>query len=112
MLNLFVLLAQQQDAPEGGPPIFSFLPMIMILMVLYIFIVVRPGQKEQERRKAIFAALKKNDRVINSGGIIGIVDSIKDKEDEVVLKGGVHILKSSIVRVIGPDEQVKENQES
>lgn len=111
MLNLFVLLAQQ-EAPAEGPPIFSFLPMIMILMVLYIFIVVRPSQKEQERRKTIFAALKKNDRVVNSGGIIGIVDSIKDKEDEVVLKGGVHILKSSIVRVIAPDEPVKESQES
>jgi preprotein translocase subunit YajC len=59
-------------------------------------------------------ALKKNDKVITSGGIIGIVAAIKDKEDEVTLKVDessnvrLRVLKSSIIRIVGPEETAKE----
>lgn len=113
MFQSLILLAEQTPAGnEGGPPLFSYLPMLAMLVVLFILMVVRPAQKEEQKRRALVAALKKNDRIVNAGGIIGIIDSIKEKEDEVVLKGGVHILKSSITRIIAPDEPVKDSKDT
>jgi len=56
---------------------------------------------------AMIQSVKENDKIINSGGIIGVVASIDKKEDEVVLRGGLRITKSSIVRVI-KEESAKE----
>ena len=61
--------------------------------------------------------MKKNDKVITSGGLIGIVAAIKDKEDEVTLKVDessnvrLRVTKSSIVRIIQPEEAGKEQKE-
>jgi preprotein translocase subunit YajC len=53
----------------------------------------------------LFTALKKNDEVVTAGGIIGVVQNIKD--DEVLLKiddnAKMRVLKSSITRIIPKD---------
>ena len=67
-----------------------------------------PAQRQEKERQALIAKLKKNDRIVNSGGIIGTVDSIKEQDNEVILKGGVHILRSSIVKIVTADEANKE----
>lgn len=112
MLYSLILLADQQAAPGEGPPVLvQFMPLILMGFFAYLLF-LKPMQRQEQQRKALVAALKKNDKVVNAGGIIGVIDSIKDKEDEVILKGGLHILKSSIVRVLAPDESVKEGQDS
>lgn len=104
------LIAQAEQAPqqpEAGPPSFVWMfPVIILLGYLLLF---RPAQREQQQRRALITSLKKNDKIVNSGGIIGIVDTIKDKEDEIVLKGGLRITKSSVVRVLSAEETVKES---
>lgn len=111
MLQAWILLAEQTG--EGGPPPFAMFAWFAVLAVLFVMIVLRPAQKEEQKRKTLVASLKKNDKIVNSGGIIGIIDSIKDKEEEVVLKGGVHILKSSIVRVFEQQQEAaKESKET
>jgi preprotein translocase subunit YajC len=84
--------------------LYSFAPLIFIVIIGYILL-LRPAQTQEKRRKALVAALKKNDKIVNSGGIIGIVESIKD--DEVVLRGGLRLTKSSIVQVL-KEETAKE----
>jgi preprotein translocase subunit YajC len=78
----------------------SFAPIIFIVIFGYILL-MRPAQAQEKKRRALVAALKKNDKIVNSGGIIGIVDSVKD--DEVVLRGGLRLTKSSIVQVLKED---------
>ena len=82
----------------------SFAPIIFIVIFGYILL-LRPAQTQEKKRRALVAALKKNDKIVNSGGIIGIVDSVKD--DEVVLRGGLRLTKSSIVQVL-KEETAKE----
>ena len=65
-------------------------------------------KRQEKQRQALVSTLKKNDKIINSGGIIGIVESVKEKENEVVLKGGLRVTKASIVQVVteeAPKEQ-------
>src|SRR5258708_39902529 len=108
MLHALILLAEDPAPPQGNP-YGALVPMGLLLLVAY-FLFMRPAQRQEKERRALIEKLKKNDRVINSGGIVGIVDSIKEKEDEVILKGGVHILRSSIVRIANIDEANKEGE--
>jgi preprotein translocase subunit YajC len=101
-----LLLAQQTTGQEATAPLWSYLVMwLPILVVGYLLIIRGPQQQERQRRERV-AKLRKNDRVVNSGGIIGEIADIKDG-DEVVLKGGLRITKSSIVQVISEDSEKK-----
>lgn len=80
-------------------PIMSFLPLILIFAVFY-FLLIRPQQKRQKELEKMVQNLKKGDRVVTAGGLIGTVSSLQN--DYLVLKVGdsegnkVEILKSSI----------------
>jgi len=85
--------------------------------VLFWFFMIRPMKRQEQERKALLSALKKNDKVVTSGGIIGIVASVKEKEDEVMLKVDessnvrLRVTRSSIVRIVGGEEAAKEQKE-
>ncbi len=118
MLSTILLLAQQTpDAPQQGSPLFGLLPPLLIMGVLFWFFMVRPMKRQEQERQALLSALKKNDKVITSGGIIGIVAAIKEKEDEVTLKVDessnvrLRVTKGSIVRIVGGDEAAKDQKE-
>jgi len=87
-------------AVQGGAnPIMSFLPLILIFMIFY-FLLIRPQQKRQRDLQKMVDNLKKGDRIITSGGVIGTVTGIQD--DYVVLKVGdnaqtkIEVLKSAV----------------
>jgi preprotein translocase subunit YajC len=113
---LFGLSLMAEAAPPGPATPSSpfgdftlFVPFLLILVVFY-FLIMMPARRQEKQRQALVAALKKNDKIQNSGGIIGIVESIKDKEDELVLRGGIRITRSSVVRVVPPDDAGKEQK--
>src|SRR4051794_19972295 len=101
------LLWAQDAAPKGaGDPPSPFSPILLMvaLFAMFYFIVIRPQQrKEKDHRKLLENNLKKNDEVVTNAGIIGIVHSIKEGTDEVVLKlednAKMRILRSSIARI-------------
>jgi preprotein translocase subunit YajC len=101
------LLAENPPAPapDGGSP-FGML-IIPMLLLLFVFIVWLPQRRQEKQRVAQLSTLKKNDKIINSGGIIGIVDVVKDNQDEIILRGGVRITKSSVQRIVPPDDTSK-----
>src|SRR5262249_1683406 len=118
MFILSLLLAQGDNAQGGGSPGWTpFVPIILIGVMFYLLLFL-PMQRQKKQLQASLAALKKNDKVVTSGGIIGTVAAIKDKEDEVTLKIDdssnvrLRVLKSSIVRVISSQEPGKEAKES
>ena len=107
LFSLLVLLAE--DPPKGdgppGQPFSMLLPIILIFGAFYFLIILPAQRKERKQREALFTALKKNDEVVTAGGIIGVVQNIKD--DEVLLKiddnAKMRVLKSSITRIIPKD---------
>jgi len=112
---LFAFLLAEGQA-EGPPGWTSWMPLVLIGVMFY-FLLLLPMQRQKKQLQASLAALKKNDKVVTSGGIIGVVWSIKEKEDEVTLKIDessnvrLRVLKSSIARVIGGEEPAKESKE-
>lgn len=69
----------------SGNPIMAFLPLIMIIFVMYFFM-IRPQAKKQKEVKAMLDALEKGDKVLTNGGIIGTVQGLKEAEGTVYLK--------------------------
>jgi preprotein translocase subunit YajC len=103
---LFLLAEDTPPEPTFWQQLLgSPISLLVMMVVLFYFVLLRPGQQQEKLRRAKVAALKKNDKIINSGGIIGIVESIKD--DEIVLRGGLRLTKSSIVQVL-KEEAAKE----
>jgi preprotein translocase subunit YajC len=109
MMSYAFLLLADQAAPSdgGGAGLFSLAPFLLIGLA-FVFLIIMPARRQEKQRQALIVALKKNDRVVNSGGIIGVVESIKENADEVVLRGGIRITRSSIQRIIPPEEGSKE----
>jgi len=104
---LDLLLAQAQQPENGGPPSWATWVPLVLMVVVFWFLIMVPQRRQQKQKMAQIASLKKNDKIINSGGIIGIVDVIKENEDEVILRGGLRITKGSIERVLPQDDAAK-----
>ena len=57
----------------------QFIPLILIFVIFYFFL-IRPQQKKVKDHKAMVEALKRGDKVITSGGILGTVERVIDNE--------------------------------
>ena len=84
----WIFMLAQADAPvapttEGPPGFMKWAPFVLILVVFY-FILFRPRSKEQKHRRQMLSSMKKNDRVMTIGGVVGTVVQVRD--DEVVVK--------------------------
>jgi preprotein translocase subunit YajC len=100
------------EAPAAAPPagdITSLLtgvfPFVAIFALFY-FLMIRPQRREQAKHQALLADLKKNDRVLTSGGIFGVVTNVQREANEVTIKVDeatntkIRVTLSSVVRVL------------
>lgn len=86
-----------RPAPSGAELLWPFL----VMAVVIILMTTLTGRKERKRRQELMASLKKHDKVVTSGGIVGTVVELSD--DEAVLRveeGRVRILRSAIAQVL------------
>ncbi len=63
--------------PAQSSIITQIVPMLLIFAIFY-FLVIRPEKKKQKEHQAMIKALAKNDEVVTSGGIHGVVVNVKD----------------------------------
>jgi preprotein translocase subunit YajC len=95
-------------------------PMVMVGMILFMFyfLILRPQQQTERKRRQMIEALKKNDKVLTTGGIYATVISVDNAQDRVVLrvddeKGTkIAFTKSSVARVIDPSVEKPVEQTS
>ena len=67
-------------------PLVQFAPMLITFVVMFYFIVMRPQNREQRKRAELLSALKKNDKVVTIGGIIGTIVDISGDGSRMTLK--------------------------
>ena len=86
----------------------QFLPLVLIFVVFY-FLLIRPQQKRAKEHKVMLSNLRRGDRVVTGGGIIGTVAKVVgDDEVAVDISEGtrVRVVRSTITSVLARTEPV------
>ena len=86
--------------------LIQFLPLVLIFVVFY-FLLIRPQQQKQKQQRAMLDALRRGDRVVTGGGIIGTVNRVTSAEEveiDIAQNVRVRVLRSTISSVLAkPD---------
>ena len=91
-------------APSGGASFFiQTIPLVLVFVIFYMLL-IRPQQKRMKEHQAQIAAVKKGDRVVTGGGLIGKVTKVGDTEVEVELAPNIRVqaVKSTLAQVVDP----------
>jgi preprotein translocase subunit YajC len=105
-MSVAISLAIFAAAPAGGlGGMVGMLPILLLIPVMY-FLMIRPQQKRQKQWAEMLSGIKSGDRITTSGGIRGIIISIKD--DVVIIKVApdgikMEVAKSAIASVTTQD---------
>ena len=109
---MFITNAYAQTAPAAPAGLMdgnlaSFLPIILMFVVLY-FLMIRPQMKRQKEAKSMMEALNKGDEVITAGGILGKITRVTDGYVELEIADNTNILvQKSAVGTLLPKGTIK-----
>ena len=105
--------AQAAGGSQGGG-FEAFLPLILIFVVFY-FLLIRPQQKKMKAHKASLSAIRRGDRVVTGGGILGNVTKVVD-DDEIMVEitdgVKVRVQRSLISNVLSKTQPVADEKKS
>lgn len=77
MLQQVILMGAPAGGAQGGNPIMQILPLVLIIVVFYFFM-IRPQMKKAKDQKKYIEALKKGDKILTIGGIYGKISEMRD----------------------------------
>ncbi len=89
--------------------IAQFIPLILIFVIFYFFL-IRPQQKKVKEHKLMVENLKRGDKIITSGGIVGTIERIIDAEKAEVLISDsvkVEVIKSTGIQALVNSQDIK-----
>ncbi|MCM1001546.1 MAG: preprotein translocase subunit YajC [Wolbachia endosymbiont of Melophagus ovinus] len=96
-----------------GAPFANFIPLILIAVVFYFFI-IRPHHKRLKELRKMIDQVKRGDTVATSGGIIGIVNKVDEANAQFIVeiapKVEIKVLKSAISKVLNKEAQAKPSE--
>ena len=96
-------LAQSGGFAEGG---LGLMPIILVMIIFY-FLLIRPQQKRAKQHKEMLSALKRGDKIITNGGLTGtIIKAVDDSETievEIAKDVKVNVVRTMIADVRSKD---------
>ncbi|MDG5494174.1 preprotein translocase subunit YajC [Niveispirillum sp. SYP-B3756] len=104
--------AQAAAAPTDGggmQQLMSLAPLVLIFVVFY-FLLIRPQQKKMKEHKSMLDALRRGDKVVTGGGIVGTVIKVGTDDDvtvEIAEGVRVRVMRGTITSVLSKTEPVK-----
>ena len=104
-LSLKMVLAMGAPPPAGTQPnptgqMIQTIGMFAIMGLMFYFLLIRPQQKKAKEQQQMMAAIKAGDKIVTTGGIVGIVVAVK--EGTLSIRSAdtkLEILKSSVAQV-------------
>ncbi|MGK9165014.1 preprotein translocase subunit YajC [Inquilinus limosus] len=100
--------AADPGAAGGAGLLVQFAPLILIFVVFY-FLLIRPQQKRAKEHRDMLAALRRGDRIVTGGGIVGTVQKVADDELTVEIAENVRVkvIRSTVTTVLARTEPAK-----
>lgn len=106
-------LAYAQGGGSGGAPnpLVQFLPLVLVFMVFY-FLLIRPQQQKVKAHRERISKVKRGDRIVTGGGIIGTVTKDLGEDIQVEIAEGVRvkIVKATIADIRQKTEPVSSSR--
>ena len=108
--SIMLLIAQAPPAEGGLSRILPLVMMVGLVLVYYFLIVGLPQKRLERERRNMLVSLKKNDRVLTTGGIYGTVVAVDEKQERVTVRISddpavrVQFNVRSVARVLRDDE--------
>jgi len=103
--------APEAEKPQGFFDNMGFmLPAMIAVMLLYFMLMAKPKPGTPANKSEMLSKLKKNDRVVTAGGILGTVVNFRSDDEYVTVRiddasnARMQVLASSIVRVVSDDD--------
>ncbi len=98
-------------APAGGSFTVLMIEMLVLLGAYWYFIIHQQNKRERTRQATLWASIKKNDRVLTTSGIIGVVTNVSKESNppEVTLRidestnAKLRVVLSSVAQILGDD---------
>ena len=93
----------------SGSGFTQFIPLILIFVIFYFFL-IRPQQKKVKEHKVMVSALKRGDEVVTSGGIVGKIERVlgDDKVDILISENvTVQVVQSTIQSLLNKSDTKK-----
>ncbi len=106
---MFVSPAYAQAAGGGLGDFGMFMPLILIFVVFY-FLMIRPQQKKQKSHREMIGALRRGDRIVTNGGLIGSISRVaNDAELIIEIANGVkvRVLRSMVAELLSKPQPVR-----
>jgi preprotein translocase subunit YajC len=93
------------SASSGFAAYSGFVPIVLMVVIFY-FLLIRPQQARVKQHKAMIEAVKKGDVAVTGGGLIGRVNKVDGDEVEIELAPNVRVraIKSTLTEVRGPSK--------
>ncbi|MCA1756968.1 MAG: preprotein translocase subunit YajC [Bacteroidales bacterium] len=98
-MNNFLMIFLMGQPTEDANPLVSFLPLILVFVVFYFFM-IRPQVRKQKELTSYRSTLSKGDKIVTTGGIYGRITDVKDTTVTVDVGDGVlvRIDKSAVLK--------------
>lgn len=107
-MDFFISNAYAQSGAPAGGGIITFIPLLLMLVVFY-FLMIRPQQKRMKEHTAMVNALKKGDEVVTNGGLGGTVTKVGDAYMLVRIADNVEVsVQKSAVAALLPNGTLKD----
>ena len=112
MTSTLMWLAMAGSAGGGQSeqsPIFMF-GWLGIMIAIFYFMLIRPQQRREKERQGLLSSIKSGDRVVFSGGIIGIITNVKEKTLIIKIADNVKIevSRGAVTQVLEKGDQPEE----
>ena len=112
-MQWMVLWAANSSGGNMSDFLVSLLPFILMFALIY-FLLIKPQQKKEKERLKMLNTVQKNDYVLTTGGVYGIVTAVKDNELTLKIDEDnntkVRLVRSAVVGIIRPSGQKDSNE--
>ncbi len=99
----------QAAAGDQTQGLTAFVPLILIFIIFY-FLMIRPQQKKMKDHRAVLDAIRRGDRIVTNGGLVGLVTKVnaEERQLDVEIAEGVRVkvMRDMVATVLSKTEPV------
>ncbi len=104
-MNLKIVTAILADANAPQPtqkpaPMWTNIVPLLLMVVVFYFILIRPQQKKAKDHNTLLKTLRSGDKIVTSGGVVGVVVTVKEKTVSIrSADTKMEVLKSAVAEI-------------